>query len=167
LTFLLRDSIGGTSRMVLIVNVSPSRDNANETLSSLRFGLTAKAVKNRVPRTIVSLVNLPPPAPIVLAAAAAAVSAAAAGGAAAGAGGEGEGFPALPFTGMAVVTAGDTVRFDRTGPEAAADEAYVSTCAATIEDLIRAAVSRMAAEKRAERRPEKRADRVAASRKPS
>jgi hypothetical protein len=105
LTFLLRDSIGGTSRMVLIVNVSPSRDNANETLSSLRFGLTAKAVKNRVPRNIVSLVNLPPPAPIVLAAAAA-VSAAAAGGSA-GAGGEGEGVPALPFTGMAVVTAGD------------------------------------------------------------
>lgn len=42
------------------------------------------------------------------------------------------------------------VRFDRMGPEAATDESYVSACASTIEDLIQAAVFRMAASKRAE-----------------
>lgn len=75
--------------------------------------------------------------------------------------------PYIPLPAQMRIEVLPPVRFDRTGPEAAADEAYVSACAATIEDLIRAAVSRMAAEKRAERRPEKRPDRDAASRKRS
>lgn len=39
---------GGTSRMALIMTVSPSVANSNETLSTLRFGLRAKTMQNKV-----------------------------------------------------------------------------------------------------------------------
>jgi hypothetical protein len=48
LTRILQDSLGGTSRMALIMTVSPSAANANETLSTLRFGLRAKSLQNKV-----------------------------------------------------------------------------------------------------------------------
>lgn len=47
LTRILQESIGGNSRTSLIVNCSPASLNADETLSTLRFGLRAKKIKNR------------------------------------------------------------------------------------------------------------------------
>jgi kinesin family protein 5 len=47
LTRLLQDSLGGNSRTTLIVNCSPSSYNEEETLSTLRFGLRAKTIKNK------------------------------------------------------------------------------------------------------------------------
>ena len=46
LTFLLKDSIGGNSKTLLIANVSPSEDCGHETLSTLQFADRVKAVKN-------------------------------------------------------------------------------------------------------------------------
>ena len=47
LTRLLQDSLGGNSRTTLIICCSPSPYNANETLSTLRFGQRAKTIKNK------------------------------------------------------------------------------------------------------------------------
>merc|ERR1711874_500924 len=46
LTMMLRDSLGGNSKTTLIITCSPSSYNHKETLSTLRFGLRAKAIKN-------------------------------------------------------------------------------------------------------------------------
>ena len=48
LTRILEESLGGTSRLSLIMTVSPAMANANETLSTLRFGLRAKVMQNKV-----------------------------------------------------------------------------------------------------------------------
>jgi Kinesin motor domain len=48
LTRILEDSLAGTSKLSLIISVSPAMSDATETLSSLRFGLRAKIMKNRV-----------------------------------------------------------------------------------------------------------------------
>lgn len=48
LTRILQDSLGGNSKTVLIVAVSPSSFNANETVSTLRFGTRAKSIENKV-----------------------------------------------------------------------------------------------------------------------
>jgi len=42
LTFILRDSLGGNSKTVIIANVSPSTVNLGETLSTLEFAKRAK-----------------------------------------------------------------------------------------------------------------------------
>ena len=42
LTFILRDSLGGNSRTVIIANISPSSVNMGETLSTLEFARRAK-----------------------------------------------------------------------------------------------------------------------------
>ncbi|RAL66856.1 hypothetical protein DID88_007638 [Monilinia fructigena] len=47
LTRILQESLGGNSRTTLIINCSPSSYNAEETLSTLRFGMRAKAIKNK------------------------------------------------------------------------------------------------------------------------
>eukprot|EP00892_Ulva_mutabilis_P005641 jgi/Ulvmu1/3449/UM016_0069.1 len=47
LTFLLRDSLGGNAKTVLIANVSESDACAHETLSTLLFAQSAKCVRNR------------------------------------------------------------------------------------------------------------------------
>lgn len=57
--------------------------------------------------------------------------------------------PYLPLPAKIRIDVLPPVHFERTGPEAAADEAYVTACAATIEEQIQAAVSRLVAEKRA------------------
>jgi kinesin family protein 5 len=46
LTRLLQDSLGGNSKTSLIVTASPSLINSEETLSTCRFGMTAKTIKN-------------------------------------------------------------------------------------------------------------------------
>lgn len=48
LTRVLQDSLGGNSKTVLIINVSPSSFNAPETVSTLRFGNRAKSIENKV-----------------------------------------------------------------------------------------------------------------------
>jgi hypothetical protein len=47
LTRMLQESLGGNARTWLVINVSPSSYNASETLSTLRFGNRAKAIKNK------------------------------------------------------------------------------------------------------------------------
>lgn len=47
LTRILQESLGGNSRTTLVINCSPSSYNDQETLSTLRFGTRAKAIKNK------------------------------------------------------------------------------------------------------------------------
>ncbi|KAG8628731.1 hypothetical protein KVT40_002596 [Elsinoe batatas] len=47
LTRILQESLGGNSRTTLIINCSPSSYNDAETISTLRFGVRAKAIKNQ------------------------------------------------------------------------------------------------------------------------
>jgi len=47
LTHLLKDSLGGNSKTVLVAAVSPADDSLGETLSTLNFAARAKQVKNR------------------------------------------------------------------------------------------------------------------------
>ncbi|EJT97848.1 kinesin-domain-containing protein [Dacryopinax primogenitus] len=47
LTRLLQDSLGGRTKTTLIATVSPAKSNLEETLSTLEYALTAKAIKNR------------------------------------------------------------------------------------------------------------------------
>ncbi|KAJ3344743.1 hypothetical protein HDU91_000128, partial [Kappamyces sp. JEL0680] len=46
LTRILQESLGGNSRTTLIINCSPSSFNEQETVSTLRFGVRAKSIKN-------------------------------------------------------------------------------------------------------------------------
>ena len=46
MTFILRDSLGGNSKTVIIANVCGSSLHANETLSTLKFAQRAKLIKN-------------------------------------------------------------------------------------------------------------------------
>ncbi|THW94753.1 kinesin-domain-containing protein [Aureobasidium pullulans] len=47
LTRILQESLGGNSRTTLIINCSPSSFNDSETVSTLRFGMRAKSIKNK------------------------------------------------------------------------------------------------------------------------
>ncbi len=47
LTFLLRDSLGGNSKTLIICNISPSSICYGETLSTLKFAQRAKLIKNK------------------------------------------------------------------------------------------------------------------------
>ncbi|KAI9312760.1 P-loop containing nucleoside triphosphate hydrolase protein, partial [Dichotomocladium elegans] len=47
LTRILQESLGGNSRTTLIINCSPSSYNEAETVSTLRFGMRAKTIKNK------------------------------------------------------------------------------------------------------------------------
>jgi kinesin family protein 5 len=47
LTRVLQDSLGGNSKTALIITCSPAIFNEHETLSTLRFGTRAKAIKNK------------------------------------------------------------------------------------------------------------------------
>ncbi|KAJ7632639.1 kinesin heavy chain [Roridomyces roridus] len=46
LTRILQESLGGNSRTTLIINCSPASYNETETVSTLRFGIRAKSIKN-------------------------------------------------------------------------------------------------------------------------
>lgn len=48
LTRILQESLGGNSRTTLVVNCLPAAANEAETLSTLRFGLRAKKIRNTV-----------------------------------------------------------------------------------------------------------------------
>lgn len=47
LTRVLQDSLGGNSKTCLIVTCSPAVYNESETISTLRFGIRAKSIKNK------------------------------------------------------------------------------------------------------------------------
>lgn len=47
LTRILQESLGGNSRTTLIINASPCAYNLEETISTLRFGVRAKSIKNK------------------------------------------------------------------------------------------------------------------------
>ena len=47
LTWLLKESLGGNSRTVMLATVSPSEVNCDETLSTLRYASRAKAIVNK------------------------------------------------------------------------------------------------------------------------
>ena len=47
MTRILQESLGGNSRTTLIINCSPASYNEAETLSTLRFGMRAKSIKNQ------------------------------------------------------------------------------------------------------------------------
>lgn len=47
LTRILQESLGGNSRTTLIINCSPCSYNMDETISTLRFGVRAKSIKNK------------------------------------------------------------------------------------------------------------------------
>ena len=46
LTFILKNSLGGNSKTLIIANVSPSKLNYLETISTLEFAKRAKMMKN-------------------------------------------------------------------------------------------------------------------------
>jgi hypothetical protein len=54
LTHLMRDSIGGNSKTLMFVNISPADYNAQETKMSLFFGCDVKQIKNDVRRNVES-----------------------------------------------------------------------------------------------------------------
>jgi len=47
LTRLLQDSLGGNTKTVMIAALSPSDNNYEETLSTLRYATRAKSIKNK------------------------------------------------------------------------------------------------------------------------
>merc|ERR1711865_611111 len=52
LTFLLRDSLGGSTFTSIIATVTSKEEHAQETLSTLHFAQRAKSVKNVVTRNV-------------------------------------------------------------------------------------------------------------------
>ena len=52
LTFLLRDSLGGSTYTSIVATVTPKEEHAHETLSTLHFAQRAKSVKNVVTRNV-------------------------------------------------------------------------------------------------------------------
>eukprot|EP01062_Namystynia_karyoxenos_P003619 TRINITY_DN112_c2_g2_i4.p1 TRINITY_DN112_c2_g2~~TRINITY_DN112_c2_g2_i4.p1 ORF type:complete len:933 (+),score=324.84 TRINITY_DN112_c2_g2_i4:93-2801(+) len=47
LTWVLKESLGGNSKTVMITAISPHYDNLEDTISTLRYGLKAKAIVNK------------------------------------------------------------------------------------------------------------------------
>ena len=46
LTFILKNSLGGNSKTLVIANISPSNIHLNETISTLEFAKRAKMMRN-------------------------------------------------------------------------------------------------------------------------
>ncbi|KAJ3025598.1 UNVERIFIED_CONTAM: Kinesin-like protein kif19 [Siphonaria sp. JEL0065] len=62
LTRLLKDSLGGNCKTVMIANISPTAANFEETLNTLKYASRARAIKNKV----VQQVPVPIPKPVSL-----------------------------------------------------------------------------------------------------
>lgn len=52
LTRLLKDSLGGNSRTVMITNISTSSRDYEETINSLKYAIRAKAIKNHAVKNV-------------------------------------------------------------------------------------------------------------------
>jgi len=48
LTQLMQDSLGGTAKTLMFVNISPANSNAEETISSLKYASRARSIENDV-----------------------------------------------------------------------------------------------------------------------
>merc|ERR1719409_792069 len=46
LTMLMQDSLGGTAKTLMFVNISPSSYNADETVSALKYASRARCIEN-------------------------------------------------------------------------------------------------------------------------
>lgn len=57
-------------------------------------------------------------------------------------------FPFIPYPSKILMEILEPLRFARTGPEAAADETYVRSCARAVQENMQAALTRLAAERR-------------------
>jgi len=47
LTHILKDSLGGNAKTLMVVAISPANSNYDETMSSLRYADRAKRIKNK------------------------------------------------------------------------------------------------------------------------
>lgn len=56
--------------------------------------------------------------------------------------------PFLPWPSRILIEVLEPIRFDRSGPEAAADESYVAQCAATVEAAMQDALTRLSAQRK-------------------
>lgn len=54
LTKILRGSLGGNSRTLVVLCINPTLSHIDQTLSTLRFGLSAKKIENNVSANIVT-----------------------------------------------------------------------------------------------------------------
>merc|ERR1719191_1521958 len=54
LTFCLQDSLSGNSRTVMIAALSPALSNQEETVGTLRFAESVKAIKTKATRNVQS-----------------------------------------------------------------------------------------------------------------
>ncbi|KAI9204309.1 P-loop containing nucleoside triphosphate hydrolase protein [Polychytrium aggregatum] len=59
LTRLLKDSLGGHCRTIMIVNISPSQVHYDETVNTLKYATRARSIKNKI-QTKYNVVPLPP-----------------------------------------------------------------------------------------------------------
>mmetsp|Transcript_30689 Transcript_30689/g.47874 ORF Transcript_30689/g.47874 Transcript_30689/m.47874 type:complete len:115 (+) Transcript_30689:2-346(+) len=50
LTMLMQDSLGGSAKTLMFVNISPCRSNAEETVNALRYASRARSIENEVAR---------------------------------------------------------------------------------------------------------------------
>lgn len=57
LTQLLQDSLGGTAKTLMFVNISPAGSNEDETRMSLKYATRAKGIKNKHTRTSITRRN--------------------------------------------------------------------------------------------------------------
>lgn len=54
LTMLMKDSLGGTAKTLMFVNVSPSSYNESESKNSMEYATRVKKIKNKVAKNIES-----------------------------------------------------------------------------------------------------------------
>ena len=54
LTKILRSSLGGNSRTLVVICITPTLDQYDQSLSTLRFGLSAKKIENKIEANIVT-----------------------------------------------------------------------------------------------------------------
>ena len=54
LTLLMKDSLGGTAKTLMFVNVSPSNYNENESKNSMDYATRVKKIKNKVQKNVES-----------------------------------------------------------------------------------------------------------------
>lgn len=54
LTHLMKDSLGGNSKTLMFVNISPADYNSQESKMSLFFGMNVKSIQNDVQKNVES-----------------------------------------------------------------------------------------------------------------